>query len=168
MTDLKDIAALAEKLFDAEAKVAEMAADLKEAQRAVRQLAEHDLPEAMEDVGLTELKTASGLIVKVANVLNAKKLTQAHAKALDWLRDNDQGGLIKTLVAVPFSTGNESDADQLVERLAGEGIAAAKNMEVHHSSLGAALRKMLEDGTEIPDYMGAYQVTAAKVTPAAK
>lgn len=168
MTDLKDIAAIAEKLFNAKAKVAEIEADLKEAQRVVRQLEEHDLPTAMEDIGLSEVKTESGLVVKVKNDLHAKKLTQAHGKALDWLRDNAQGGLIKTEVAVPFTAGSEDDADHLVERLSGEGIACAKAMSVHHSSLGAALRKMLEDGTEIPDFMGAYQVTKASVTPAKK
>lgn len=167
-TDLKTISELADKLFSAQAKVSEMEADLKEAQRAVRQLAEHDLPEAMEDVGLKTLETSSGLIVKIDNKLNAKKLTQAHGKALDWLREHKQGGLIKTNVAIPFMSGSEADADALVERLGGEGIACSKSSEVHHSSLGSALRTLLEAGEEIPEYMGAYQVTAAKVTPSKK
>lgn len=167
-TDLKAIAALAESLFDAEAKVVELSAGLKEAQRAAQKIKEHDLPEAMEDVGLTNLTTSSGLIVKVDNKLHAKALSQAHTKALEWLREKSQAGLIKTTVGVPFSAGSEADADELLERLSGEGIAAAKTCSVHPSSLSAALRRMLEEGEEIPDFMGAYQVTAATVTAAKK
>lgn len=167
-TDLKTISELADRLFDAQAKVVEMEADLKDAQRAVRQLAEHDLPEAMEDVGLKTLETASGLVVKVSNKLHAKQLSQAHGKALDWLRSHGNAGLIKTTVGVPFTAGSESEAAALVDRLAGEGFAASKACSVHHSSLSSVLTKMLEEGEEIPDFMGAHQVTKANVTPAKK
>ena len=168
MNDLKTISDLADKLFDAQAKVCEVEADLKAAQRAVRQLAEHDLPEAMEDVGLKSIKTQGGLIVEVKDGLQAKKLTQAHGKALDWLRANGNGGLIKTAVAVPFTAGSEDEAKLLVDRLAGEGIACSFASEVNPASLSAALRTLLEAGTEIPEYMGAHQSTKAKVTPSKK
>ena len=166
MNDIAKLTELADQLFEAQTKVVEMEADLKEAQRAVRQLEEHDLPEAMSDMGVEELKTSTGLVVTVKTDLHAKKLTQAHERALAWLRDRGQGGLIKTLVGVPFTAGSEADADQLVDRLQGDGILAMKTMEVHHSSLGAALRKIREAGEDVPDFLGAYEVTKAKVRPA--
>lgn len=168
MDNMKRLSQLADELFAEEAKVAELQADLKAAQKRVQKLAEFDIPELMDDLGVTELKTTSGLRVEVAEKLHAKKLTEAHVQALEWLRQHNQGGLIKTLVGVPFSAGSESDADQLVDRLAGEGIAAQKSVEVHHSSLAAALRTMLEQGEEIPDYMGAYQRRVAAVKPTKK
>ena len=168
MTDLNEISSLAEKLFAAQLAVVELEADLKEAQRLVLQLGEHDLPEAMDDVGLKTLDTAGGLVVKVSNKLHAKKLTQAHGKALDWLREHGNAGLIKTQVAVPFTAGSESDAEALLNRLAGEGFVASKASSVHHSSLSSVLTKMLEEGEEIPDFMGAHQVTKALVTPSKK
>lgn len=168
MTELKDVARMADDLFAAQTRVTELELELKAAQGKVRQLQEFDIPEAMDDLEMDELKTKSGLVIKVADKLNAKKLTQVHAQALEWLRQNDQAGLIKTNVAVPFVAGHEDEADALVERLAGEGIAAQKGMEVHHSSLSAALKRMLADGVEIPDFMGAHQRRVASVNPVKK
>lgn len=168
-TELKELAKLADQLFEAQTKAAELTADLQVQNKIVQRLAEFDIPEAMEDVGVDSLTTNTGLVIKVDDKLHAKKLTQAHGKALDWLREHDQGGLIKTLVGIPFTAGSESDADELVDRLSGEGIMAAKSCEVHHSSLAATLRKMLEDGEEIPlELLGAYQRRVATVKPAKK
>lgn len=155
---------LADDLGDAEAKVAQLAADLKAAQRKVVALSERDIPGLMDELGMAAFETKSGLFIEVVDTLSAKKLNQTHTAALQWLRDNGQGGLIKTLVAVPFSAGSEGDADELVEELAGEGFAATKNTEVHHSSLGAAMRSMLSDGVDVPvELLGGFQKRVAKV-----
>jgi len=161
---LNRLSQLADELFDAEATVERLASELKAAQARVRQVAEVDIPELMDDLEMSEFKTKSGLRIEVVEKLSAKKLTQRHAAALDWLRENGQGGLVKTLVAIPFSAGSESDADALVEELAGEGFAAAKNLEVHHSSLAAAIKSMLADGVDVPlDLLGGYQRRVANV-----
>lgn len=168
MTETTDgltrLSQLADKLFDAETEVTRIQAELKAAQKTVQQLQEHDIPTLMDSLEVEEFKTKSGLKITVGDKLSAKKLTAAHAAALQWLRDHDQGGLIKTLVGVPFTAGSESDADDLVEQLAGEGIAAEKSMEVHHSSLAAAIKQMLADGVDVPmELLGGYQRRVASV-----
>ena len=168
MTDTPDgltrLSQLADQLFDAETEVVRLEAEKKAAQQRVIQLSEFDIPTLMEELELEEVKTKSGLRVTVADKLSAKKLTQAHHAALQWLRDHEQGGLIKTVVGVPFTAGSESDADALVEELAGEGFAASKNMEVHHSSLAAAIRQMLKEGIEVPmELLGGYQRRVASI-----
>lgn len=161
---LTRLSQLADQLFDAETTVSRLSGDLKAAQAAVKTLAEITIPEVMDDLEVEEFRTMSGLFVKVSEKLSAKKLTGAHAAALQWLRDNDQGGLIKTLVGVPFTAGSESDADALVEQLTDEGFVVAKNMEVHHSSLAAAIKSMLADGVDVPiEMLGGYQRRVAKV-----
>ena len=164
MDKLAQIAAKAAELNDAESDIDRLEEELKAAKKRAERIAEHELPELMADVEMEELTVAGGFVVKVENNLHAKKRTHAHAQALQWLRDNDQGGLIKTVVGVPFTAGSEADADELVERLGGEGIAAAKAVEVNASSLAAALRRLRKDGVDLPDYLGHYEVTVAKVT----
>lgn len=164
MDGLTLLSQLADDLFDAETDVVNKAAELKTAQGKVKNLAEFTIPEAMEELGMDMIITKSGLKVEVKDALSAKKLTHKHAAALKWLRDNHQGGLIKTAVTVPFSAGSEGDADELVEQLAGEGFAAAKGMEVHHSSLAAAIRSMLKEGVDVPmDLLGGYSRRVATI-----
>lgn len=161
---LARLSELANELFDAQTEVARISAELKAAQGTVKQLEETTIPELMDALGMDEFKTKSGLKVSVTDKLSAKKLTQAHAAALKWLRDNGQAGLIKTMVAVPFTAGHESEADELVEQLAGEGIAAQRAMEVHHSSLAAAIKSMLADGIDVPmELLGGFQRQVATV-----
>lgn len=155
---------LADDLGDAEAEVARLDADLKAAQRKVVALAEQTIPNQMDELGIAEFRTKSGLHIQIIDKLSARKLNQSHAEALQWLRDNGQAGLIKTVVGIPFSAGSETDADELVEQLAGEGFAASKGVEVHHSSLGAAIKSMLADGVDVPvELLGGFQRRVAKV-----
>jgi len=165
MTDqLAKLSQLADDLFTAQTEVERLNLELKEAQKEVQRLEETAIPEAMEAVGMDEFKTKSGLKIVVEDKLSAKKLTQAHAKALEWLRQHGQGGLIKTTLGIPFSKGSDDDADALLDRLQGEGIACAKLVEVHHSSLAAAIKRMMEEGVDVPlELLGGYSRRVAKV-----
>lgn len=162
---LTRLSQLADELADAEAKVATLSADLKAAQAEVQALQEKRIPELMDSLGMAEFKTKAGWKVTVTDKLSAKKLTEKHQAALQWLRDHGQGGMIKTLVGVPFVAGSESSADTLLEQLAGEGYIAAKSVEVHHSTLAAAVKSMLESGVDVPmELLGAYQRKVATIT----
>lgn len=162
---LTRLSQLADDMFDAETNVARAEAELQAAKKVASNLAEHDLPDLMDDLELTSFVSKSGVSVSVLDKVSAGKLTQANPEALEWLRQNNQGGLIKTLVSVPFTAGSESDADDLVEQLAGEGFASTKGMEVHHSSNAAAIKAMLADGVDVPiKLLKGYQRRVAKIT----
>ncbi len=162
MTDLKHLADLADDLFGAQGRVAELESDLKDAQARVRQLSQFDIPDAMDDVGLTELATSSGLEISVTDDVKAGNLKRP--AGLAWLRKIGEAGCIKTGVAVPFTAGSEADADTFLARLAGEGIAATKSAEVNHMTLKSIIRQKLKEGVEVPlDVLGAMQLRKAAV-----
>lgn len=163
--DIKTLNKLADEHFDTVAKIAELEADLAAAKRRQKELEENEIPEAMEDLELDELKTKSGLEVTLKRDVYVGQLTHENVRGLEWLRSIDQGGAIKTMVGVPFAKGEESEADELVQQLLGEGIVAAKSCSVHPQTLRSILRKLLEEGAEIPDFIGAHQVTKANVKP---
>lgn len=161
---LAKLSELADDLFKAQTEVDRLNLELAAAQKEVQRLQETALPEAMAAVGMDEFKTKSGLKITVEAKLSAKKLTEKHARALQWLRDNGQGGLIKTVLGIPFAKGSDADADAMLEKLAGEGIAAVKQVEVHHSSLAAAIKRMMEEGVDVPlELLGGYSRDVAKV-----
>ncbi len=167
MTDdgLTRLSKLADEQFDAETQVTLIEAQLRAAQKKVRDLSEFKIPELMDELEMTSFKTKSGVSIEVLDKLSAGQLTQANPDALEWLRENDQGGLIKTLVSVPFTAGSEADADELVEQLSGEGIASTKSLMVHQSSNAAAIASMLKEGIDVPiKLLKGYQRRVAKVS----
>jgi hypothetical protein len=167
MTDdgLTRLSKLADDLFDAETQVTLIETQLRAAQKKVRDLSEFQIPELMDELEVSTFKTKSGVSVEVADKLHAGQLTQAHPDALEWLRKNGQGGLIKTLVSVPFTAGSEADADELVEQLSGDGIASTKSLSVHQSSNASAIASMLKEGIDVPiKLLRGYQKRVAKVT----
>lgn len=162
MTDINTLTMLADELFDAEAEVQRLNAELQTAQKKVQRLSEIDIPEAMDDLGVDEIKTKSGLTVKVSDDVKAGNLKRL--PGLSWLREHGEGGCIKTNVLVPFAKGSDADADEFLERLRGEGIAAEKSAEVNHMTLKSIIRKKLEAGEEVPlEILGAFQFRKAKI-----
>lgn len=161
---LQKLTRVAGLLTEAEALVATKEEELKAAKAEVTRLSENVIPPIMEKLGIAELKMDDGAVVTVGEEMQGRQLTGKHVAALKWLRDNDLGGLIKTEVVVPFAAGSEGDADQLIERLQGEDIAASKGVVVNAASLKASIKRKLEEGVDVPvDTLGIHQKTVTKV-----
>ena len=141
---------LAENLFDAETEVERIHNDLDTADNVRRQLAETEIPELMQDLGMEKFTTKSGLTISAKETIRANLAKVRLQAGLAWLRENGHGGLIKTAVSVPFSKGGDDDAQLLVDRLNGEGISASYESKVHAGTLSAAVKTMLEEGEEVP------------------
>jgi hypothetical protein len=148
-TPMERLATLAAELFDSEATTARLEEDLKAAKKRTKTLAENEIPEVMDAAGVEDITTKAGLVVKVDN--NAVRGGDCkNPKGLEWLRDVGEAGCIKTGVFIPFATGEDSDADAFVERMAGEGIAAVKSASVNHMTLKALIKRKLEEGDDVP------------------
>jgi hypothetical protein len=166
MTDkLQQLTDKANELEDVEAEISRLEVELARAKKRSETIREKELVTLMEDVGMETFRTKSGLTIELGDKMYGHNLNATHAVALKWLRDHDQGGMIKTLLGIPFAKGSEADADALIDRLAGEGIVATKNVEVNAQTLKAAVRRMLEDGEAVPlKTLGIHTKTVAKVS----
>ena len=166
---LAQISRLAEALGTAEFEVEQAQEKLKKAQDTMRDLAERQLPEAMEEVGVEEFTTTTGLKVKIKEALRASMggNAEAKAKALTWLRDNGHEAIIKLGVVVPFGRGDEArgQAHALFSELKKQGHPAEFKQDVHAQTLGALVRELMEDGVDVPeDTLHVYRQRTAKVS----
>ena len=95
-----------------------------------------------------------------ATISEAKR-ADAHA----WLRAHNFGGLIKTMVAVPFGCGEEAEARALAARIREqEHHDATVNETVHPMTLKAFVREQVEAGKPLPfDLFGVFPFTRAKL-----
>lgn len=163
MISLEDLQELAEQQFEAEQYVDACKESLRSAEADLRLLAEVAIPDAMDELEVTEIKTRSGLTLTVASKIHVGKLTAM--KALNWLMANGEGGMIKSDVVVAFGKAEEAHAHQLCETLEAEGLQTKMDQHVHSSTIQSWLTKQLEAGAAVDlDLFGAYTRKASKVS----
>ena len=86
-----------------------------------------------------------------------------------WLRDNGHGDLVKHVVSVAFGAGEDDVAQETKELLSAHlakntsGLAVDDKETVHNQTLNAFLRKMNEDGEEIPAFFNPFISQEAKL-----
>jgi len=163
--ELSQLSALAERQAAAQAKVADLEAQLNKAKEELRDIAERQVPELMDRIGIDEFKTTTGLKIKIDETIRASIPKAKAPLALAWLKQNGHGSLIKRVVSVTFGRGEDEKAEQLLKKLNDElHLEAEDNSSVHPSTLAAFVREKLRNGEEVPlDLFGVHRQRVAKI-----
>ena len=161
MSDIMhELALLAEQQAAAEVEVAEAEAALKARKEELRIISEETIPEKMEAVGLTTLKTETGLTIKIDDTIRANISKDNTARAMAWLREHGHQFLIKRTLTVIAS--DDEQGDELASLL--DGYDVADMPKVNAQSLSKFVREMLAEGEDVPqDLFGVYRQRKAKV-----
>lgn len=162
-TDIARVTALAGLLVNTAARIAAIEAELAVAQADYLRVEREDLPELMREVGLTKLTLTDGTEVTLTEEVTAAITEERRAAAHAWLREHNFGGLIKTVVTVPFGRGEEEEARRMAERIA-EEHECSLDEKVHPMTLKAFVREQVEDGKPLPfDLFGVHPFSRAKI-----
>lgn len=162
-TEISEIAALAQQQVAQQLQVEEIELALKKAQEKLRQIQEVDLPNAMAQAGVTEIRLPDGRRITIKEDIYASIPKDRYIEAMTWLQDNGFGDVIKNEVKVTFGRGEESGAQELIADLTAHGWNNYESkVAVHPQTLKALLREQLAAGVNIPlDVFGAGPVTKA-------
>lgn len=149
--------------LDKDIAVAELAT--KKLKETHRQIAEEQLPELFELVGMKELVTLKGLPLKLKNKVFTNISKGRKPTAIAWLDANGQGGMVKRCVIIDFDKTQEEKVEALL-RLIGKGWPNNRTeLDVHGSTVKAFVTKELRDGKEIPlDIFGVHCVDVVEIT----
>ena len=162
-TDIARVTALAGLLVNTAARIAAIEAELAAAQANYLRVEREDLPELMREVGLTKLTLTDGTEVTLTEEVTAAITEERRQAAHAWLREHNFGGLIKTLLTVPFGRGEEDEARRMAERIA-EEHECSLDEKVHPQTLKAFVREQVEDGKPLPfDLFGVHPFSRAKI-----
>lgn len=163
-TDISELSKLAESQHAAQVKVDNLTAQLKLAQDELKELAEKIVPEKMEEFGLSDYTTTTGIRIEVKEKIRGSLPAENREKGFNWLETKGFGGLIKTEVLIPFKRGQLDEANKLAEKLREENHIVGVERDVHHSTLDAFIREQLAQGNDIPlDIFGVFRQRIAKV-----
>lgn len=146
---LAELSRLADEQAQAAAQVADLEAQLDKARDRFRDISERIIPEKMDELGMEEFKTRTGLKIKIKEAIRASIPKARQGEAFRWLRDNGYAGLIKRNVAIKFGKGEDETAEELAKQLS-EKFEVEDNTSVHPSTLKAFVNEQLSNGVEIP------------------
>lgn len=162
---LEELMELANSQQAAERRVEEATQALEKAKERLKSISEDLLPTAMSSLGITELRLASGDIIRVTREV-AISIPEARAEeAFDWLAREGFGGIVKTDVRASFSAGERERAFALAEEIAAQhSINAEVKQNVHPMTLKAWAKERLEQGESFPPAFSVYPFNKTKIT----
>lgn len=163
--DLKKLSELAKAMFDAEEAVRKADEKLKEEKAKLRGIAERDIPALMDQCGVSEFATTTGLKLKIKRLIRASISKANLLKAVAWLDKHGHGGLVKRNVSIDFTRQQEEEAKGLADELREKGFEnVATKHAVHAGTLSAWVKERRSNGEAVPEkLLGVSEHTVAKI-----
>jgi hypothetical protein len=147
-----------------EEMVEQQEADLKASKAALNALKTQRVPDLMAEMMMDEI-VWNGWKVKISDFVSGSLPSdpERRAKAIQWLEENEAGGLIKTEVKVEFGKSQHNEALSVAAELERDGFAPKVDSGVHASTLQAFARERIKNGEAIDtELLGLYTGKIAK------
>jgi hypothetical protein len=161
-SELATVSSLAQKQLNLANEVAEIESTLKAKKEELRLTQEQELPDAMQQAGLTQIVLSTGEKISINEFYSAYISKANQQQAYQWLLDNGHDGIIKNEVSLKFNRGESGIVDETVLALKSRGLAPEVKQSIHPSTLKAFVKEQLTTGNDIPtEPFGVYIGTKA-------
>jgi len=168
--DLSGLSKLIQKQLDLDSEIENMEETLKDMKRERDILSSETIPTKMQELGINETIMKDGSKVTVKEGFHCRIPKAKEEEALQYLKDNDLGDIIKNQVSTSFGTGEDNMAGDLAGYIESNfGITPEVKKSVHPSTLKATLKKRHEEGlTDPDDLFGIFIRPETKITKGTK
>jgi hypothetical protein len=120
-------------------RVAQQAVDAQTT--GIEQLEQRDLPDMMNQLGLTELTLMEGNRITLTDFINTSIKDEAVCFA--WLKEQGSDGIIKNEIKIAMPRGDNEAAQALSTKLSAEGIPHTLKPTIHHATLKSTVKEIL-------------------------
>ena len=150
--EINTIASECVKLKSKEDEIVELEEQLKKKKEEADYISSSVIPELLAEQGLSEIKLSDGSKVSVRKEFRATvpKDDMKREAALQWLRDQGLGDIIKNNVTVSFGKGEDDKAEQLLQLAADNGFEPQQKSDVAWNTLSALYQERVEAGLDMP------------------
>jgi hypothetical protein len=137
---------------------------LKELKDQEKYHSEFVIPGIMEKMGLSTLKLKDGSELAVKKVYSAKIKADKKAEAIQWLRDNGLGDIVKNNISVAFGQGEENKAMAYATLAKESGYEPSQSEKVEPQTLRVTMEDWKNKGKEVPqDLFWVFEGNQTKV-----
>jgi hypothetical protein len=147
-SELSHLAELGDQLYDAEAEVLRLEAELKRAKKHRDYIQNELVPNAMEEIGILEFRTSTSKI-EIREKLVVQPKVENRPLVLQELERYGAGSLIKTRLEIPFNRGEDDAVAQICASLHEAGRQYKQERKVEPSTLKKFVKDRLEEGKAV-------------------
>jgi len=140
-----------EKLKSISAQILSTEAGLKELKEQEKYINNFTIPELMEKMNLSTLKLKDGSELSVKKIYSATMKADKKAQAIQWLRNNGLGDIVKNEITVNFGQGEENKAAEYATLAKGQGYEPSQKEAVHAMTLKVTMEDWKNKGNEVPE-----------------
>ena len=153
----QELSELCTRLLELQKQITKCEDNIKNLRNEERLLSENEIPNLMQQAGISSLKLIDGSSVSFKPEYYAKIPVSKTDEAFDWLSSNGHGDLIKNQVSLTFGKSEDNLANSLVEDLKSKGHNVSQKKKVEPMTLKAFVREQIQSGQKLPmDLFGVY------------
>lgn len=153
----QELSELCTRLLELQKQITRCEENIKNLRSEERLLSENEIPNLMQQAGISSLKLIDGSSVSFKPEYYAKIPVSKTDEAFDWLSSNGYGDLIKNQVSLTFGKSEDNVANSLVEDLKSKGHNVSQKKKVEPMTLKAFVREQIQNGQKLPmDLFGVY------------
>jgi len=158
------LARLGQALVEAETAVLEAEHKLKQAQAIRKDIEERQIPDAMREAGVEELKLTGGVVIGIDEILGVTVKKDNKQRVLNWLEQEGHGGIIKRTLSVAFNKDQQEAADDLIKLLVEDHKMPTKEQREYASqTLKKIVKERREAGKDVPEIIDVYSAEKAVI-----
>lgn len=164
---LATLSRLATAQHSAEKAVEQANEKLGEAQEALKDLQERQIPALMDDIGVKTFTTTNGLSIEIKEQLRVSIPKAGKQAAMEWVEAHGGEALIKRLILIAFGKADEKWAKRVMSNL--KRYKKPLPMEIVRDIPSSTVKKFITDqlaaGTEVPlELFGGYHQRQSKIS----
>ena len=158
------VASLTRTLLELQEKEEQAKKNLEEAVKRRLYVEQVALPDLFDELGLSNIKLATGEEIKIERGYAATITEQNTAAAFTWLRKNGHSSIIKHNLQVAAKMGEDEVFQSLKEKAEELGLTFEEKEGVHPQTLKSFVNEQKTAGSDIPDSVfGIFPIRKAKV-----
>ena len=143
------VSALVRKHTQLSTTLAALKDEAGEIARQIQILENSEIPDALLEAGLTEIRTVDGLKVSTKMFVGSIP-PERRGDVYTWLEDHGHGDVIKRSVTVQFGKGEEEVAAAASELLKENGLVPVEKMDVHYQTFSSLMKELAGKGLSVP------------------
>lgn len=163
---LTRLSRFAQEARDRAAEIARLEESLKAATESYNRIVERDIPDLMDEVGVSDFRLSDGTRITIKEDIRASIPAARRNEAVSWFDDHGLSGMVKRTFTISFGRDEESWANKFEAdlRKRKREVNLKKEYKVEPMTLKAWVKTALENGQDLdPELFGIFRQRKAKV-----
>ena len=154
-----------EKLKSIQSEIKNLEDRIKDLKKDEKHFSTIVIPKMMEDMNLSTVKHKDGSEISVKKIYSATIKAEKKAEAIQWLRNNGLGDIVKNEITVNFGQGEENKAMAYATLARESGYEPSQKEAVHAGTLRVTMEDWKNKGNDVPeDLFWTFDGNQTKVT----